>query len=111
MLRMDIYSNGVGINMWVNAEIIHSAVYIANIDCNMTTYIYGTLDKICLIDRYLKIVMSTTIPFELKIYSFNVWDKGLERTAKRLVGQTVSILFKYLLYNLPLEFIFLILTI
>ena len=56
--------------------------------------------------------MSATIPFELKIYSFNIlWDKGLKRTAKRLVGQTVSILFKYFLYNLLLEFILLILTI
>ena len=49
--------------------------------------ICGTLDKICFVDRYVKIVITATIPFELKVYNFNVWDK---QTAKRLVGGTVS---------------------
>ena len=48
-------------------------------DFNMATEhtvmtICGTIEKLCFVERYVKISITSRVPFELKVHNLNVWD-------------------------------------
>ena len=69
--------------------------------------LYGRVEKISTIKNYMSLQLSYRIPFKLNYQNFNIWDRGLKKTSRPLLGQDVSIILSNFQFN---EFCFFFLS-
>ena len=49
------------------------------LDCGLDQVVYGTLEKVETVNKFMKIQLSNRISFKLNVENFNIWDKTLKK--------------------------------